>query len=52
LPWLRDEARKLAERTGNATREITEMIERIQVETKIAVTAMRKARRKWTWVWR
>jgi len=35
-----DEARKPAGRTGNATKEIAEMIEPIQLETKIAVTAM------------
>ena len=35
-----DEVRKLAERTGKATGEITEMIKSIQGETKDAVTSM------------
>lgn len=35
-----DEVRKLAERTSSATKEITEMITTIQVETRSAVTAM------------
>lgn len=35
-----DEVRKLAERTGNATKEIAEMICKIQAETKTAVIAM------------
>ncbi|MFI5089321.1 MAG: methyl-accepting chemotaxis protein [Terriglobales bacterium] len=35
-----DEVRKLAERTGNATKEIAEMIRTIQSETKTAVAAM------------
>jgi len=36
-----DEVRKLAERTGAATKEIGEMIRNIQAETKTAVTAMK-----------
>ncbi len=36
-----DEVRKLAERTGNATKEIAGMIRNIQAETKTAVAAMR-----------
>ena len=35
-----DEVRKLAERTGTATKEIEEMIRTIQAETKTAVAAM------------
>jgi methyl-accepting chemotaxis protein len=35
-----DEVRKLAERTGSATKEIGEMIRSIQAETKTAVAAM------------
>jgi len=35
-----DEVRKLAERTGKATKEIAEMIRSIQSETKTAVAAM------------
>jgi len=35
-----DEVRKLAERTGIATKEIAEMIRNIQAETKAAVAAM------------
>ncbi|HXZ11185.1 MAG TPA: methyl-accepting chemotaxis protein [Candidatus Sulfotelmatobacter sp.] len=35
-----DEVRKLAERTSKATKEIAQMIQSIQVETKSAVTAM------------
>ncbi len=37
-----DEVRKLAERTTNATKEITGMIESIQKETRSAVTAMQQ----------
>jgi methyl-accepting chemotaxis protein len=47
-----DEARKPAGRTGNATKEITEMIEPIQLETKIAATAMPEGTKEWTWMWR
>ena len=35
-----DEVRKLAERTGKATKEIADMIRNIQAETKTAVAAM------------
>jgi methyl-accepting chemotaxis protein len=35
-----DEVRKLAERTSQATKQITDMISNIQAETKSAVTAM------------
>lgn len=35
-----DEVRKLAERTGKATKEIAEMIKRIQSETETSVNAM------------
>jgi methyl-accepting chemotaxis protein len=35
-----DEVRKLAERTTSATKEIAQMIQTVQSETKIAVTAM------------
>ncbi len=37
-----DEVRKLAERTGKATSEITEMIKGIQVDTNAAVISMEK----------
>jgi len=37
-----DEVRKLAERTGEATKQIAEMIKKIQSETQDAVTAMDK----------
>jgi methyl-accepting chemotaxis protein len=35
-----DEVRKLAERTTSATKEIAQMIQTVQSETKVAVTAM------------
>ena len=41
-----DEVRALAERTTKATREISEMIKAIQVETKLAVTAMEQGVRE------
>ncbi len=41
-----DEVRKLAERTTKATKEIAEMIESIQVETKSAVQAMKLGNRE------
>ena len=41
-----DEVRKLAERTGNATKEIAEMIRNIQTETKTAVAAMEAGSRE------
>ncbi|MFA6541774.1 MAG: methyl-accepting chemotaxis protein, partial [Bacteroidota bacterium] len=37
-----DEVRKLAERTTRATKEITVMIQKIQVDTRLAVTSMSK----------
>jgi methyl-accepting chemotaxis protein len=41
-----DEVRKLAERTTNATKEIAEMIDSIQRETRNAVLAMEQGRRE------
>ncbi len=46
-----DEVRKLAERTGNATKEIAGMIRNIQAETKTAVAAMRAGSRRWKRAW-
>ncbi|MBK6631459.1 MAG: hypothetical protein IPG33_10670 [Betaproteobacteria bacterium] len=36
-----DEVRKLAERTGNATQDISAMVENIRMETALAVSGMR-----------
>jgi len=41
-----DEVRKLAERTTSATKEIAQMIQQVQSETKMAVTAMEAGTRK------
>jgi methyl-accepting chemotaxis protein len=41
-----DEVRKLAERTGNATKEIAEMIRSVQAETRTAVAAMEAGSRE------
>ncbi len=41
-----DEVRKLAERTTKATKEIAQMIKKIQVETKNAVTAINQGTRE------
>ncbi|MBZ5682726.1 MAG: methyl-accepting chemotaxis protein [Acidobacteriia bacterium] len=41
-----DEVRKLAERTASATKEIAQMIENIQKETKAAVAAMQEDNRQ------
>ena len=38
-----DEVRKMAERTANATKEITEMIDSIQSTARVAVTSMAEA---------
>ncbi len=41
-----DEVRKLAERTTTATKEIAQMIETIQAETRLAVSAMEEGTRQ------
>lgn len=41
-----DEVRKLAERTTSATKEIAQMIQTVQNETKVAVTAMEEGRKQ------
>jgi len=41
-----DEVRKLAERTGTATKEIAQMIRTVQEETKTAVSAMEEGNRQ------
>ncbi len=41
-----DEVRKLAERTTKATKEIAQMIKKIQIETKNAVTAINQGTRE------
>ena len=41
-----DEVRKLAERTTAATKEIAQMIKSIQIETRVAVTAMETGTRE------
>src|SRR5437660_3794754 len=41
-----DEVRKLAERTTTATKEIAQMIETVQQETKLAVSAMEEGTRQ------
>jgi methyl-accepting chemotaxis protein len=41
-----DEVRKLAERTSSATKEIAKMIQTLQSETQVAVTAMEEGRKR------
>ena len=41
-----DEVRKLAERTSTATKEIAQMIQTIQAETRVAVSAMEEGTRQ------
>jgi len=41
-----DEVRKLAERTSSATKEIAQMIQTLQNETQVAVTAMEEGRKR------
>jgi len=41
-----DEVRKLAERTTSATKEIAQMIQTVQNETKVAVAAMEEGRKQ------
>jgi methyl-accepting chemotaxis protein len=41
-----DEVRKLAERTSSATKEIAQMIQTLQTETKVAVSAMEEGRKR------
>ncbi len=41
-----DEVRKLAERTGHATREISEMIKQIQNDTEASVESMQEGQKK------
>ncbi len=41
-----DEVRKLAERTGHATREISEMIKQIQMDTDASVESMQEGQKK------
>ena len=41
-----DEVRKLAERTTSATKEIAQMIQTLQNETQVAVTAMEEGRKR------
>jgi methyl-accepting chemotaxis protein len=41
-----DEVRKLAERTGKATKEIAEMIEKIQTDTDLSVSSMQTGKKE------